>query len=299
MEPFIAYPDGLLQLKAHSPAMAAGGAPYRTNVVGRCSPIDGGASCLMWQPEAPDSTQPMDLGITPVGNGHLRLVNRTRGDQEGALYACVRPGGEMSPTETLPDGRKAIDHIMARADGGPELSYSDSGEYLSPKVREVAALSPAEPGGDFSSIAGLYGRLSSGGQPLEGDLLLDACYHNGLVLYRDGFAQGFRENTMAQTQDGTTLPPLPSMHMMCRGTSNAATCEASQGIYPGGTPVPVPVRLAAQPGELIELCVAGDCFKMQQCRNPRTVFAGDPPAPDGRHWLDHVLTRPDGGPGLE
>lgn len=300
MEPFIAYPDGFLQVKGHSPAMAAGGVPYRTNVVGRCTAIDGGASCRMWQPEAPDSTQSVEFGISPTENGHVRLVNRSRGDQEGTLYACVRPGGEMSPTETLPDGRKAIEHIMARADGGPELSYSDSGAYLGPKT--VAPRQPAgapEPGGDFGAIAGLYGRLDSSGEPKQGDDLLNACFYNGLVVYPDGFAQGFRENSSAEQREGVTTPPVAAMHMMCRGTSDAAACEARQGVYPDGAPVPAPIQLAARPGDIIELCVSGDCFRMQQCRDPRIAFAGDPTAPDGRHWLDHVLARPDGGPGLE
>ena len=300
MEPFVAYPDGYLQVRVHSPATAAHGVPYRTAMVGQCTAIDGGASCRMWQPEAPDSVQPMELSVTPVANGHVRLVNRTRGNEEGTFYACVRPGGEMSATETLPDGRKAVDHIMARADGGPELGYSDSGEYLGPKTVEARPKASApERGGDFGAIAGLYGRLGSNGEPKQGADLLDACYYNGLVLYPDGFAQGFRENTAAAPREGFTTPPTAAMHMMCRGTPQAAECDARQGAYPDGAPLPAPIQLAAKQDDLIELCVSGNCFRMQQCVDPRTAFAGDPPAPDGRHWLDYVLTRPDSGPGLE
>ena len=52
-------------------------------------------------------------------------------------------------------------------------------------------------------------------------------------------------------------------------------------------------------GDLIRLCIGGDCFQMQRCRDPRAGFDDMPPAPDGRHWLDHVLPRPDDGPGVE
>ncbi|RST85702.1 VWA domain-containing protein [Aquibium carbonis] len=300
MSPFVAYPDGYVQSKVRSPVADATGIPYRTSIIGQCKAIDGGASCRMWQPEAPDSVQTREFSVTPAADGHVRLVNRTRGNQEGMLYACVRQGGEMSATETLPDGRRAIDHIMSRADGGPELSYSDSGEYLGSRAVEARPPSPApEPGGDFGAIAGLYGRLGSSGEPKQGDDLLDACYYNGLVLYAGGFAQGFRENISAETREGTTTPPVASMHMMCRGTAQVAACDARQGAYPDGAPVPAPIQLASKPGDMIELCVSGDCFSMQQCRDPRAAFAGDLPAPDGRHWLDHILTRPDGGPGLE
>ena len=300
--PFIAYPDGHVQAKVFSPAADVTGVPYRTVVAGRCTAMDGGATCRIAPPESAGEAQAMDLGLTPLGGGHFRVVNRSRGNTEGALFLCVRPGGAMSATETLPDGRKLVDHIMARADGGPELGYADDGTYLGPKVSDPVTRPPApEAGGDFGAIAGLYGRPldRSAPLPLAGDDLLEACFVNGMVLYPDGFAQGFRENTMAMVADDQTAPPVPAMHMTCSGDARSATCAARGGAYPGGEPVPVPIELTAMPDDLIRICVDADCFQMQRCRDPRSAFADMPPAPDGRHWLDHVLPRPDAGPGIE
>lgn len=296
--PFIAYPDGHVQAKEFSPGSAAAGVPYRTIVGGPCSAMDGGARCELSSPDAPGQVQLMELMLSEIRDGHYRLVNLTRGQAEGALYSCVRPGGEMSATETLPDGRKAIDHIMARADGGPELEFADDGRYLGPKQASAAPTTPPAPGGDFSQIAGLYGRISSSGEPKQGDELLDACMDNALVMYPDGLALGFRGVEQSAGQN-VTIPPRPAMHMMCSGSSSGAACAAREGVYPGGQPIADPVQLSLVASDILELCLSGNCFRMQQCRDPRASFAGDFPAPDGRHWLDHVLARPDGGPGVE
>lgn len=296
--PFIAYPDGHVQVKEFSAGSAAAGVPYRTIAGGPCSAMDGGARCELSSPDAPGQVQLMELMLSEIRDGHYRLVNLTRGQAEGALYSCVRPGGEMSATETLPDGRKAIDHIMARADGGPELEFADDGRYLGPKQASAAPTAPPAPGGDFSQIAGLYGRLSSSGEPKQGDELLDACMDNALVMYPDGLALGFRGVEQSAGQN-VTIPPRPAMHMMCSGSSSGATCAAREGVYPDGQPIADPVQLSSVASDILELCVSGNCFRMQQCRDPRASFAGDFPAPDGRHWLDHVLARPDGGPGVE
>jgi len=298
--PLVFYPDGHVEAKRFSAATASSGQPYQSMVAGHCTPTGDPVNCALVQADGAQTVE-LNLKLTPLADGHLRVVNHAQNDAEGFLYACVRPGGEMSATETLPDGRKVIDHLMQRSDGGPELSYADDGQYLGPLLREAKAPSAApEAVGNFSAIAGLYGRMPSSGAtlPLEGDELIDACYYNGMVLYKDGFAQGFSAGEWPADQQ-MIPPPKPQMYMTCEGSPAAANCVAMHGVWPNGTPVPDRVDMKTIAADTLEICLSGTCFRMQQCREPRAATVNDPPAPDGRHWLDHVLLRPDGGPELE
>lgn len=313
LRPYIAYPDGLLVAKTFEAELAnAGRSPYRIANHAFCTR---GANTLRCDVRAGDigtggTGNQIVAAISISDEGHINLAP-VDGSTGSLFYACVRPGGEIDVAETLPDGRRAIDHIMARSDGGPELSYADDGTYRGPAEPGAPAVpvatAPAgapEPGGDFSAVAGLYGFLKPDqGYPLAGDALLDRCYLDGLALFPDGLAQNFRPNFGTQPPAGTIDAVEPIMHMYCRGTADSAKCDAHQGGYPGAGGKPQLIEMTTAAADALRLCQPGEppdrCRIAQKCENPRQAFAGDLPAPDGSPWFERVLNRNDGGPGLQ
>ena len=256
----------------------------------------------------------------PVGSWRLDTGHEGGSNKRAQLLVTVsRPGEEITlqPTE----GQRLTDADIARMSdnsrigclgfGGTEhgrnacivekVDFSAAQDSEPDETEGGGQSEAAAADGDFAAIAGLYGRPQTPeiALPMSGNDLLDACFFNAFVFYPDGFAQGFREGFAQEPTPGMTIPPEPVMHTMCSGTPQSAECETKNGAWPEGSPAPAKAQISAKPNDIIELCMTGNCFQVQQCKKPRAAFADDPVASDGRHWLDHVLTRPDNGPGLE
>jgi hypothetical protein len=251
--PHVVHPDGLIALRELNAMRAAsGGAPYSTASFLRCEQNGPMADCrafsrpLSDSPGTPDRT--FSAQIVPGLPGGFVLAEA---EGRGLIFRnCLAPDGALSVAELAPSGRRMVDHIADREDGGQSPVFDATGLVVGVRsgAGDAPAPAPMAATPDYAALAGLYGDA-------RGD-----CAERLVAVRADG--------TLAVWQDLPARPGAPRLTATCDA---AGICQIP-GAPPGGFATFQPTA------EGFQLCQDGDCGNAQR-------FAACPagqPAPDLR-----------------